>query len=341
MEAGKQTQNMTLKILVLEPPNLTNVGYWRCWLPFQAIKAMYANSAVNFEFTYKRKDLTFEDAWNADVVVAPRPGSKPDVSEFLEKAKDNGARIILDLDDHIFGLPDAHQLYFPYSKGAPQYESAMKAIELADLFWFSTPIFMETYAEKFKKPGLVVPNAIPPEWLPEAPAPDRGLWSWRGRDIQVHDLIYAGWDWYEEIKDRPKQWIFLGWKPPLRHSNNTQPVPYIDDVQKYLLNVRKSGFNGIWKPMIDCPFNDHKSNIAWIEATMSGGVCLTNYAGKPGWEYSTKDFPTYKQACELWEKSKAEIKKNYNLYQAAAIRARSMIEICSHLLPTSPDTEKT
>lgn len=334
---------MTLKVLTLDHNLLTNVGYWRFYMPFKAVKDMYRNAVVNFEFDFTNKNLNYVNAWESDIVIVPRPGSKPDMIEFIEKAKDNGAKIVVDLDDHIMGLPDCHQLYSNYKKGSEHYQRALKIFDLADMFWFSVPKFLETYEPYFKdKPALVVPNAIPPEWLPKKPMPDFGLWSWRGRDIQVHDLIYAGADWYIKNRRKAKKWMFIGWKPPLAHVDNVaEPIPYQDDPQVYLKNLRQKGLNGIWKPMMKIPFNDHKSNIAWIEATMAGGACITNYAGEGEWKYSTKDFPTYQKACELWEKSKQQIIENYNLYQTAKLRAEAMAFLCSHLLPTSPGTATT
>lgn len=323
-----------INVHVLEPPVLSNVAYWRLWQPLQIIKLMYPGV---FRFTWKRKELDFSDAWNADIVITARPGAKPDINEYLEKARLNGAKVIVDVDDHVLNLPKFHDLYHDYKVGAQAHKRAVKTCENANFFWFSTPKFLETYSSN----GIVVPNAILPEFLPDEPAPDRGLWAWRGRSIQVHDLIYAGQQWYNKIKKKPKQWMFLGWLPPLDHAENADSAPYVDDPQKYIELIRKSGFNGMWKPMIECDFNDHKSNIAWIEATMSGGVCLTNYAGRPGWELATGNFPTYKEAVKLWEKSREEIVKNYNLIETAKIRAQSMLSLCSHLLPTSPDTGST
>lgn len=323
-----------INVHILEPPKLSNVAYWRLWEPLRVIKAMYPGV---FRFTFKRERLDFADAWNADLVITARPGMKPDINEYLQKAQANGAQVIVDTDDHILGLPRFHDLYHDYKPGAPAYKRAEKTLQLANQHWFSTPKFLETYS----KAGLVVPNAVLPDYLPDTPAPDNGIWAWRGRSIQVHDLIYAGQKWYDEIKDKPKKWLFLGWLPPLSHEETAETLAYVDDTQKYIQLIRQTRLNGIWKPMVKCDFNDHKSNVSWLEAAISGGVCLTNYAGKPEWKNSTAKFPTHKEGIKLWEKSKAEILENYNLVKTAQARAQNMLHLCSHLLPTSADTAKT
>lgn len=320
-----------INVHVLEYPLLSNVAYWRIFRPLQVVKRLYPGV---FNFTFKKEKLDYSDAWNADLIICPRPGAKPFVSEFILKAKQNGAKVIVDMDDDVLNLPENHDLYHDYKEGGPSNIEVKKVLDLADMFWFSTPKFLETYSNQ----GICVPNAVLPGDLPNEPAPDKGVWTWRGRSIQIHDLIGAGWDLYDEIRGKAKKWYFLGFLPPLNHLPNVETLPYISDPQEYFQKWLILRANGVWKPMINHPFNDHKSNIAWIEATLAGGVCLTNYAGLPGWELATDEFPTYKQSCELWEKSKAEILENYNLIKTAQARAQSMLQICSHLLPTSPDT---
>jgi hypothetical protein len=75
---------------------------------------------------------------------------------------------------------------------------------------------------------------------------------------------------------------------------------------------------------VPCLFNDAKSNIAWIEATVSGGICLTNYAGKTAWENAVSEMPTYDEAVVIWEKSKERILKDFNLIEGAKLRAASI-----------------
>jgi hypothetical protein len=323
-----------IKILVLEDPVLTAVGYWRLWLPLKAMQRLYPNT---FDFTYKRKELNFGDVQAFDAIIVARPGSRPDINEFLEKAKAWGVKIIVDIDDHLLGLPNFHDLFHEFKEGSEQHKRAVKTLEMADLFWFSTEKFLETYHNG----GIVAKNAIPPEWLPKEPAPDQGLFAWRGRSIQVHDLIYAGQDWYKKNVAKAKQWLFLGWLPPLQHGENAMSVPYEADTQKYLEKVVQSRFNGVWKPMVQCEFNDHKSNIALIEAALSGGYCITNYAGKPGWETASPEIVEYSNAVELWKKSCQYIETNANLYTESNKRARSILALLSLLPTTSPDTGNT
>ena len=326
-----------INCLVLAPPIIDGVSYWRLWEPLAAVDAILVNSPYEIDFRFKRKELDFFDVWNTDVVIVSRPGSgKNDYSEFLEQCKMRGVKIIVDLDDDIFHLPDYHTLYQNYKKGGKQYKQARYALELADELWVST----KALADQFGKDAVLIPNAIMPHLLPKEPAPDRGLWAWRGRSIQAHDLM-AHQGWYKKIRNKAKQWLFLGWKPPLDHADNVSVGTFLSNPMAYLQSIRSTGLNGIWKPMIDCEFNHAKSNIAWIEATMAGGVCLTNFAGRDEWKFATKNFPDYKTSCDLWQQSKQEIEKNYNLAKTGQMRASRILHLCSHRLPISHDMPTT
>ena len=49
----------------------SNTGWWRLWRPLKVVRQMYGHL---FAFEFKRKDLTYQDAWDADVIILARPG---------------------------------------------------------------------------------------------------------------------------------------------------------------------------------------------------------------------------------------------------------------------------
>jgi hypothetical protein len=62
---------------------------------------------------------------------------------------------------------------------------------------------------------------------------------------------------------------------------------------------------------------------------MSGGVCLTNYAGKKAWEHATAEPLEYEAAVELWGKSRDRILQDFNLENTARQRMESIYSILS------------
>lgn len=337
-----------IKILVIYPPSLDNVGYWRLYRPLDVMCKLYPGI---FELTYKVKDLNFGDIITHDVIITRRPWgqSAGQLVELLQTARQPGIEkpVIFDEDDAVMYLPDTHDLYNDFAGEAIR-KQYIEALKCASTYWFSTPAFMESIPVVLggapSVPGFIIPNAVLPSDLPEEPAPDEGLFGWQGRAIQAHDLI-SGWDWYERHKENPliKQWIFFGWKPPLRHMENASgpPIPYMSNVYAYVDSFKKNpkagmfGINAMWKPLIDCVFNDHKSNINYLVAAVGGGYCISNYSGKPGWEYVAKDPLPYPHGCELWRAAKDDIIENYNLIKTAQMRAESIFALVPQFLNTT------
>lgn len=88
------------------------------------------------------------------------------------------------------------------------------------------------------------------------------------------------------------------------------------------------GINIMWKPLEDNEFNAAKSNIAWIEATMSGGICVTNFAGRSGWEMAVDKFtdnPDF--IASQWEASRDWILKYYNLHMVNELRYQHILKV--------------
>jgi len=339
-----------IKITVLEAPYLDAVSYWRLFRPLQTMCALYPGT-FNVEFKAPDKPLNYYDAVFTDVIINVRPGRFPKINEYLEKAFEKRKTIICDLDDDTNDLPINHSLAMSFEKqNRKDPATGLSAFETAAQFtkwwWYATPYLLEKYGN-----GEVIPNAVLPQEIPAKPCPDRGWFAWRGREIQVHDLNVAGQAQYDKIREASNAMFFIGYLPPIEHGKNVgvlplngelgpffetakttgeKPViimPRIDDVDKYMRQIRAMQFNAFWKPLNVCGFNDAKSNIAWIEATMAGGVCITNYAGRPGWEFATDKPLTYAQSCELWKLSAEYIREHYNLIKTAHQRAECIFRL--------------
>ena len=323
-----------IKVLVLERPLASNTGWWRLYRPLQVIRKVYGGL---FQFEFKLRDLTYADAWNADIVIQSRPGGgeTPDdqarLNEFVRMAKGMGAKFIVDMDDQVLLVPKGHALHSEYTKPG-RVKVIEECLSLADQCWFSTPAFLQTVDQK----GLVMPNAVLPQELPAEPTPDAGIAAWRGHSIQMHDLATQGAEDWPAIRGAFSKWLWLGYMPPLPGAEDGEELPYISMPDKYFALLQKTPINALWKPMQNNSFNLHKSNIAWIEATLSGGYCLTNFAGDDLWlNASAKPLP-HKDAVKLWERSREEIEQHYNLIYWGQRRAEAIASLVPHLIPQKP-----
>jgi len=320
-----------IKILCIEPRQLTPVGYWRVFKPFEEMRRLFPGV---FEIEYKSEKLDYADISGADVIFMTRP-HKMESFEWIREAKmTKGILFVMDMDDDLLDMPREHPLFADFKKRRKIIENHMK---IADFLWYSTEYLMKKYGK-----GMHVPNAVDISLLPEKPAPDRRKIMWRGSSIQMHDLL-SGQAMFDKIQLRARHFGFIGFLPPFYNykldvydletsladtSNEPHIVnyPIIDNTSAYLKQLQIDQWNYVWKPLMDHGFNEAKSNIAWIEATISGGVCLTNFAGRVQWEHSTAEILHHDAACELWAKSCEVIRKDYNLQATAQLRAVSIIQ---------------
>jgi len=306
-----------INILIVEEPIVTAVSWWRLFRPIAEMQRQYPGR-FNVKMV-RNKSINADDLFFTDIFILCRPKDEETLS-LAQRIKALGrGKIILDIDDAITNLPINH---FQYAHHNNRVSIVREIFTLVDYFWVSTEQLL--YECDCIGKGEVIPNAIYAEDLPKEPSPDKGLWMWRGGGLQILDVLIAGAEKYEEIKGKAKQWVFWGVLPPIAHPANITLLEYESDVQTYFEKLKSAKINGVWKPLVDNAFNDSKSNIAWIEATMSGGVCLTNYAGKLAWENAVSEFPTYEEARVIWAESRERIIQDFNLEKTARQRAESI-----------------
>lgn len=308
-----------ISVLIIEEPKVNAVTWWRFFRPLSEMQKLYPG-----QFSIKMTRRVDEaELYFFDIVILSR-ANDPETLTFAKRVKNLGrSKIIMDIDDAITNLQTYHDQYAYHNN---RRNIAWELFALVDYFWVSTEQLMYD-CDCFGR-GEIMPNAVLPSDLPDKPSPDNGLWMWRGKGMQTPDVYFEGVDTYEKIKDKAKSWIFWGVLPNLNHGANVRPpMEYEINIHNYFEKVKALRLNGVWKPLVPCLFNDAKSNIAWIEATVSGGVCLTNYAGKTAWENAVSEMPTYDEACEIWAKSKERVLRDFNLIEGARLRADSMARL--------------
>ena len=336
---------MQIKILCLEEKRLDAVSYWRVYMPLMVMRKLFPGV---FEIEYKKTNLQFDDIANSDIIIMTRPEDEQ-LLDFVKNAKADGIglRFILDLDDDVLDIPACHSLSALFDH--KRKKIIKRAMDMADVLWTSTPRLAEKYG------GICIPNAIIPEMLPNSPAPDRNRLMWRGHSIQNHDLELAGRQQFERLKKQVDYWAWIGYQPLFKGWEKSIPLPETDELRKnvysakkilgetpvvvypnvrhtsaYLRMIRQEQFNYVWKPLYEHGFNEAKSNIALIEATIGGGVCITNFAGRPMWENATPEWINYDKSVQLWEKAKKQISTEFNLLEMARRRAKSIFQVLGY-----------
>ena len=334
--------------MVLNPgENLNGVTWWRMYQPFHDLERQYGDE---IEITYNRGELQPQDFLHHDVFFFLRP-YMPLHLHLLQELKryarhfKNASPVILDFDDDNKNLPLYHLNYQDEGVG---YQITQQALPLASEVWVSTPPIAESYkpdagAAQF----CVIPNAIDcwgfdvwkfndSQFL-TAPQHPAGVIWWGGSAGHHHDVL--AWEqWHTKLEKQAKEMHWVGYLPPFQHNiKKARYYPQVMPTLQYFGVLESTRPNYVWKPMQRIPFNDAKSNIQYLQATRAGALCLTNYAGRPGWEYATKDIITDDlKAYELWKDAVKDIRARYNLRDANKLRYDSIVR-CATGQIKSPD----
>lgn len=305
-----------IKILVIDDNKLDGVSWWRNSTPFAALEKMYGDKV---EVQNATDTIDIRQLKRADVVVRFRPTSTESLN-FLNICKEFDVKLILDIDDDLWNVPIGHPGYLEYK----EFQTRLRQVyNLADTIWTSTDQLRYVVGDLGR--SEVMPNAVLIEDLPEQPMKWQNLAAWRGNDKQFADIMSdEAKAVYLKNRDRYR-WIFAGYAPDLPHADNVRFQMGMPPLM-YFLSLKRGLANIIWKPLKENLFNDSKSNIAFIEAAMSGGVCVTNYAGKPGWEAALPDFVGESEARKAFFQSRDYILETCNLRAVTRRRFESIVK---------------
>lgn len=311
-----------IRILAIDAPDgkMDGVTWWRNYRPLTEMAKAYPDLIIE----HFSENVPAHKLMTANVVILFRP-IKPQTLAFIEKCKASifNIKIILDIDDNLWRLPPGHPSELDYIEHA---STLSKIYSLADGVWCSTDPLMD-FADARDGRGVVVANAVLPKDLPDKPSKYTGFVCWRGSIVQREDIeAPESVELFNRHKDSFARWLFWGWYPGRLRAKNTIGGRYVA-LEQYMNGIKHQGINIMWKPLQNNAFNDSKSNIAWIEATMAGAICVTNYAIKPGWEWAIDDFTTNEDLiASQWAASKKAILKHYDLRKVNEIRYQHILK---------------
>ena len=120
-----------MRVLIIEPPALGAVGYWRLYQPLQAMRQSFNNFDFDVKQDFKEGELMMYD-W----LILARP-SKPIEMEMIATAKKLGVKVAVDYDDDLFNIPIMHPAFDTFNDPERKQVIATAAVT-ADALWCST-----------------------------------------------------------------------------------------------------------------------------------------------------------------------------------------------------------
>src|SRR5581483_8449088 len=209
---------------------------------------------------------------------------------FLEVAARFGLRLVYDLDDNVWDLPE----YNPARPILSQYrEGFYHCMSMVDVISVSTPTLARIIQRQIKNlvnrrtgraiPVIVAENRIQEKMFapPVKPAEDKIVIGWAGSSSHIGDLpLIQGA--LEEYMGRPDvelelRGVDLPVDNPLRGAPNYR-FKHWTPVSEYPARMPVWGWHIALAPLTDHEFNQSKSSIKMIEAGYCGIPCLVSWS---------------------------------------------------------------
>jgi hypothetical protein len=242
-----------------------------------------------------------EDTWvvyrDADILFMQRPSS-PEHLIALEQAKMCGLKVWVDYDDNYFAVTNDNPMYSYYNEDSTK-ARVSEFISKADVVSVSTKNLAEVYKD-LNDNIKVIPNAFDEQMFNNLQVNNirQKRIVWRGTQIHRRGLDKYTDSIISVSKDNPEwEWHFIGDSPwkildslPADKVFAHNHIVNIPNYFKFLFSMEHS-------IQIVCgtdnDFFKAKSNIAWMEASLSGATTLA--PNSPEWimpgctNYSNED----------------------------------------------------
>jgi len=310
-----------MKIIVKSAGPLDATSFYRCWgitkniedqsnirfTPYEKTLLTVTNSQLNIQ---NQPIFSWASARQYDAIYCQRLYTETDF-KLMEYCKVNGLKVIYELDDNLWEIPSSYRIKENFT---PKILNAITdMVKISDLVIVSTQSIADYILTNFGVKCEVVNNGIDLKKFPINDYNENGPVIWRGSSTHVEDLRK-----YREVIEeigKHNEIEFWGYDPvkerPLLNIPNRVYVSPLDPMHYFEeLKLRKPKFFLV--PLAENIFNAGKSNIAWLEVTISGGICVSNQWGEfEGKGIKFADIESSHRG--IWEDSVAQIRENYDL----------------------------
>jgi len=305
-----------LKILAVCAMPTDPTSWYRAWGVYGDIMK---RSDIEFDCYEDLVKVSWKHLIKYDLVIFQRAlGNAVQLADYITQL---GIPYVYDLDDNFWEIPSHSSIKSTYN---PKILGTMeKMMKGATAITVSTQALGDYIENKLGIKCNVINNGIDLTKYKIQPYNQSGKTIWRGSSTHIDDVRQFA-SFYESVAKQVEQIEFWG-------HDCVQGSPKLDiknskffageDLVRYFRLLQTSNISHILCTLVDDEFNRAKSNIAWIEATLAGGVCVGNQVGEfKDKQISMNDFNIEHdyQGHYIW--SKQLIHENYNLSELNDMR---------------------
>lgn len=304
-----------MKILALTPTRDDTTSFYRAAGIFRDLQRKLPGLQVDLHDFGKLPNITWSLLCQYDIVFLQRPWNQLGMAKFL---KEMGIPVWIDYDDNLFTIPQANQRAFDAFMTDEGVQTQMVELgKIADVVTVSTIALKKVY-DHLNQDVRVIPNALPFDLIGNPQdGPTKQALLWRGgdshrMDLRVHEAgILQNMDKYQEW-----EFVFAGYNPWQFVAKNKKYVKPQDPIL-YFSWLKNFGPRAMQVPLVNDLFNHCKSNIAALEGTFAGAVCLV-----PDWDEWQIPGTIRYTSCEDYGEKLDQLLKggfSYNKYRGQAL----------------------
>jgi hypothetical protein len=267
---------------------LDGCALWRMYYPHQ-------NLAGSGFYCFANRP-NFDVIAGSDIVVVQRCCTKTQF-DFIGTCRALGAKIVYDLDDDVWDLPESNPAHGPLTA---MRNGFISCIQITDLVTTSTKTLKKIVRSRVKRmtnraTGKEIPIVVAENWLDQRlyASPRKKakfIVGWSGSSSHVEDLMLVSDALQSVATENPDAEIeFRGCEPAaeLKKMHNFFHRPWCA-VAEFSARMPVWGWSIALAPLTDHPFNASKSGIKMYEAAYNRIPCLASWV-KPYDDFVSHD----------------------------------------------------
>lgn len=262
------------KILFLNPDRGHTCSFYRSGGVVKDLRHKLGANYIIDVVSWPDMPTDWQTISNYDIVMMQRPymGSMLD---FARRIKAMNIPLWLDYDDNLFTVAPENRAWAVFND--PEVQKNVKTfLQIADVITVTNDDLKEAYLH-FNKNIIVIPNAFNDSiFNVDREVKEReNTILWRGSDTHIYDIMSYAPAITTCTKEHPEyEFTYVGYYPWFlagsKNVNFIKPMEVIDYFN-YINNVHAKA---VQIPLVDNNFNRCKSNIAFIEGSYWGAVCI-------------------------------------------------------------------